>query len=158
VRGNIKTFDAVRFADTMGVRQVPIRLRSMAGDIGNAFRILHRGCGPVLATFPPLTELLGDVPGRWRYEPDFRVPPSPVEVDPSSPAIEDAAGALLNADRPVTLAGRGAVLADARDDIIALSDRVGALLATSLQARSYLSGHPRDIGIIEAWVLRRPPT
>lgn len=75
----------------------------------------------------------------------------PVHLTPPRPVtheqLDDALGALVAARRPVVLAGRGAVEAGARDALIALADRLGAPLATTLQAKGFFTGHPRNIGI-----------
>jgi acetolactate synthase I/II/III large subunit len=70
--------------------------------------------------------------------------PSP---DLLAPVIEK----LIEAERPVIIAGRGARAANAKDEIIKLADRVGALLATSLQGKGYFAGHPWDLGIAGAF-------
>jgi thiamine pyrophosphate-dependent acetolactate synthase large subunit-like protein len=70
--------------------------------------------------------------------------PSP---DLLAPVIEK----LMAAERPVIIAGRGARAANAKDEIIKLADKVGALLATSLQGKGYFAGHPWDIGIAGAF-------
>ncbi|MFV0534965.1 MAG: thiamine pyrophosphate-binding protein [Cumulibacter sp.] len=76
--------------------------------------------------------------------------PLPVRASPAAPTEEQldvAVGALVGARRPVVLAGRGAVDSDAKEALIALADRLGAPLATTLQAKGMFSGHPRNIGI-----------
>lgn len=65
------------------------------------------------------------------------VPPAPVG-EPASEAVSELADALLAARRPVFLAGRGARAAKAA--IEQLSERVGALLATSAAARGLFRG------------------
>ena len=64
-----------------------------------------------------------------------------------APVIEK----LIAAERPVIIAGRGARAANAKEDIVKLADRVGALLATSLQGKGYFAGQPWDIGIAGAF-------
>lgn len=68
-----------------------------------------------------------------------------------APDIERAdaahvAGLLARAQRPLILAGHGAVLAEAGDSLRRVGDRVGALFATSLMAHG-LTGSPWDLGI-----------
>lgn len=66
-------------------------------------------------------------------------------VQPDPDGLDEALGLLASARRPLILAGRGAV--QARDHLIALADRTGALLATTLQGQSLFRGHPFDLGI-----------
>lgn len=61
--------------------------------------------------------------------------------------LREAAALLGAAQRPVVLAGRGAIRSGARDALVALSDRSGALLTTSLPAKAWFAGHPWDLGV-----------
>jgi thiamine pyrophosphate-dependent acetolactate synthase large subunit-like protein len=74
------------------------------------------------------------------------LPPLPTP-DPSPQAVGAIADALQRAQRPVIIAGRGAVLADARDALERLADRAGALLATSAPANGLFAGLPYALGI-----------
>lgn len=65
--------------------------------------------------------------------------------DPSS--VEAVADAIAAARRPVVVAGRGALLSGAREALIELADRTGALLATSACAHGLFAGHPWSLGI-----------
>ncbi|MGZ4286509.1 MAG: thiamine pyrophosphate-binding protein [Solirubrobacteraceae bacterium] len=76
-------------------------------------------------------------------------PPLPV-FEPPAPnprAIAKAADALANANRTAIIAGRGAVLADAREDLETLGRRAGAILATSAPANGLFAGLPYALGI-----------
>jgi thiamine pyrophosphate-dependent acetolactate synthase large subunit-like protein len=72
-------------------------------------------------------------------------PPRPPAAAPA--AISEAADLIQRSRRPALLAGRGAVLGDARERLIALADEIGALLATSAVANGLFAGHPYDLGI-----------
>ncbi|HEY8450439.1 MAG TPA: thiamine pyrophosphate-dependent enzyme [Bacillota bacterium] len=62
--------------------------------------------------------------------------------------MEEAAALLASCERPpVILAGRGAVAADARAEIEALAERIGAVLATTVHAKGYFDHHPWNVGI-----------
>ncbi|MGZ4284621.1 MAG: thiamine pyrophosphate-binding protein [Solirubrobacteraceae bacterium] len=76
-------------------------------------------------------------------------PPLPV-FEPPAPnprAIRKAADALANATRTAIIAGRGAVLADAREDLESLGQQTGAILATSAPANGLFAGLPYALGI-----------
>jgi acetolactate synthase I/II/III large subunit len=78
------------------------------------------------------------------------VPPEvPGLVPPAPPPSVLAAVAelLAGAERPLVLAGRGAVVAGARDELLALAERAGALVATTLLAKGLFAGDPYDVGI-----------
>lgn len=67
--------------------------------------------------------------------------------EPADEVIGAVADLLQRAKRPVILAGRGAVLADARDQLERLGARCGALLATSAPAHGLFAGLPYGLGI-----------
>jgi thiamine pyrophosphate-dependent acetolactate synthase large subunit-like protein len=75
-------------------------------------------------------------------------PPPPVNPPyPDPAAIAAAAGALQRAERPLILAGRGAVISDAGPALEALGERIGAILATSAPAKGLFAGLPYAVGI-----------
>jgi acetolactate synthase I/II/III large subunit len=59
-------------------------------------------------------------------------------VQPSPHALEQAADIIGGSQRPVIVAGRGAMWAGAGEAVSALAGRIGALVATSLQAKNWL--------------------
>lgn len=72
--------------------------------------------------------------------------PGPRACDPE--ALDRVLGLLASADRPVILAGWGAVASGAREQLIELAGRTGAALATTLRAKDFFRGHPHDLGIL----------
>jgi len=65
----------------------------------------------------------------------------------SGPDLDDAAGIVAAAQRPIILAGRGAIAPAARLALLRLADRTGALVATSLKGKDLFRGLPYDLGI-----------
>jgi thiamine pyrophosphate-dependent acetolactate synthase large subunit-like protein len=61
--------------------------------------------------------------------------------------LEELVATIRTSKRPLILAGHGAVVANAQPLLVALADRLGALLATSLQAHGMFSGHPWNLGV-----------
>ena len=66
---------------------------------------------------------------------------------PEDEAIKAVCRMIAQCERPVILAGRGATKSRARGALEALGDRIGALLATSVQAKGFFSGNRYDAGI-----------
>lgn len=66
---------------------------------------------------------------------------------PEDEAIEAVCRLIAKCERPVILAGRGATRSRAREALEALGERIGALFATSVQAKGFFAGHPFDAGI-----------
>jgi thiamine pyrophosphate-dependent acetolactate synthase large subunit-like protein len=90
-----------------------------------------------------------DTPGTKASASEPAAPLDTPRADRRPPAAEVAAVADLVARsaRPLILAGRGAVLADARAPLEALGDRIGALFATSLVANGLFAGNPLSVGV-----------
>ncbi len=79
--------------------------------------------------------------------PPLELPPAPGRLHPDPHAVTRLADALLRAQRPLILGGRGAVISDAERDLVALADATGALLATSVCGHGLFSGNPWSVGI-----------
>ena len=73
--------------------------------------------------------------------------PMPGRLQPDQKDIRRLAEAVSGAKRPLILAGRGAVLSGAEDTLIALADRLGALLATSICGHGLFAENPWSLGI-----------
>jgi thiamine pyrophosphate-dependent acetolactate synthase large subunit-like protein len=68
-------------------------------------------------------------------------------VRPSDDAVDSALGIIASADRPLVLAGRGAIDPAARAAVLRFAARIGAPLLTTLKARDLFRGEPHDLGI-----------
>jgi acetolactate synthase I/II/III large subunit len=149
-KNKTQSMDQKRFAEASYARfHTVTTLDNMAEEIAEAFYAARVHRVPVVLNLPmDLQEEEIDWDYEYRPSTDFLPPrmetPSP---DALAPVIEK----LIAAERPVIIAGRGARASGARDAIIELADRVGALLATSLQGKGYFAGHPWDIGIAGAF-------
>jgi thiamine pyrophosphate-dependent acetolactate synthase large subunit-like protein len=77
------------------------------------------------------------------------IPPSPPlrPCPPAMKSVAELAVALAGAQRPVFVAGRGARVAGAREDLERLADACGALLATSAAAKGLFRGNPWDLDV-----------
>jgi thiamine pyrophosphate-dependent acetolactate synthase large subunit-like protein len=73
--------------------------------------------------------------------------PMPGRLQPDPKDVRRLAEAVARAKRPLVLAGRGAVLSDAEESLIALADRLGALLATSVCGHGLFADNPWSLGI-----------
>src|SRR5215210_762796 len=66
---------------------------------------------------------------------------------PDAESVKRALDLITKAKRPVIVAGRGARWSGAGDAILKLAERSGALIATSLMAKTWLSKDPFHIGV-----------
>jgi thiamine pyrophosphate-dependent acetolactate synthase large subunit-like protein len=69
------------------------------------------------------------------------------EPQPAPNAVSAVADLLQSAQQPAIIAGRGAVLADAGEDLERLGQIIGAVLATSAPANGLFAGLPYALGI-----------
>jgi thiamine pyrophosphate-dependent acetolactate synthase large subunit-like protein len=143
--------DHQKVAELCGARYHTIaHADSWSEDLAEAFYIARVLRQTVVLNVPMDVQ---DQPLGWDYEygPSAGFAPAADQPAASEEALMPILEALIKAERPVIVAGRGAKTANARGEITALADRVGALLATSLQAKGLFGGHPYDIGISGAF-------
>lgn len=148
-RNDLQAMDQRRFVEACSTRYLRLgRPDALAEDIAEAFYAAQAQPGPVALAFP--VDLL-----EQELEWDFEYLPATRYVAPHAGADADSVewlvDQLLAAKRPVIIGGRGARASGAREEIVRLADRVGALLATSLQAKGLFDGHPWDLGIAGAF-------
>ena len=115
---------------------------SAAADAARALRRAELERRPVVLMLPIDIQPQPAEPGA---APDPR--PLPLQPAPDAEAAVRAARVLAAAERPLVVAGRGAVLAGAREALEALAQRTGALLATSAMAHGLFAGLPFALGI-----------
>jgi len=146
----LQSMDQRRFTEACTARFVTITSAdNMGQEIAEAFYATRVHRVPVVLNLPmDLQEQSIDWDLEYRPSTQFLQPraetPSPEQLDP-------VVNKLVTAQRPVIIAGRGAIAANAKDEIARLADRVGALLATSLQGKGLFAGHPWDLGIAGAF-------
>ena len=135
--------DLVALARVAGARYIPLSAADTAvAAVADAARTAVAERTPVLLSLPldvqaaecePPARLIGlDAPQ-----------PEPAAAE----EVEALARLLASARRPLLLAGRGAVLAGARDELEHLAEQTGALLATSGVAYGLFAGNPWYLGI-----------
>ena len=168
----VQGLDQERVLAALGITTVRLSGATAERAIAEAFELARRR-GPVVVLFPSQLQHRREaalapgepapglaVPGG--PAPGLAVPGEPapgVAVGPvlppewrESPPLTDPAALarageiLASSSRLVILAGRGAVEADAGATLMALADRTGALLATTVRAAGLFTGHPYDLG------------
>lgn len=114
---------------------------SVLHDVANALHRARRERRPIVLNVP--VEIQHDDVLYRTPEGSAEVPPAVLDKD----EMDVALGIISVARRPLILAGHGAVLSGAGDSILALADRIGAPVATTLRAKELFRGDPRSIGI-----------
>jgi thiamine pyrophosphate-dependent acetolactate synthase large subunit-like protein len=87
------------------------------------------------------------------YQPSSTILPKRAPA-PDAGSIERAADIIAKAKRPVIVAGRGARWSGAGEAILKLAERAGALIATSLMAKTWLARDPFHLGVSGLYVTK----
>lgn len=93
------------------------------------------------------------VPNDWLLQPADEsllahlARPRRTRVLPEPETLAALARLVNDCERPLILAGRGAVRSDARAALESLGERIGALLATTVHAKGFFSRLPLDAGV-----------
>lgn len=125
----------------------PVRLpQTLAEDVRLAFRHVRLGLGPTVLDVRLDTQF-AELSDEWSYVPSSAYTADPGRQSPDERQVATAVALLRGAQRPVVLAGRGALLAGAVGELLRLADRLEASVCTSLLAKGAFAGHPRDLGV-----------
>jgi thiamine pyrophosphate-dependent acetolactate synthase large subunit-like protein len=142
IRSNF-AIDQPGLAATLGA--VPERIHSGASAAADTARALRRARverRPVVLNLPLDVQQEeapgGAAPGQLR---------EPVRPAPAPDVVSEVADLIAAARRPVIVAGRGAVLAGAREPLERLGDAIGAVLATSAMGHGLFEGSAWAVGI-----------
>lgn len=136
------SFDEARFAAAVECGFVQMTCPDNAYDaVQSAFYLARTESRPVMLSAPAnVQQAVMDDLGPYRNSKstiaDRRAYPSPSDIEHASDIVSESR-------RPVIIVGRGAVRSGAADAVVALADRSGAVVATTLMALCW----PRDVGV-----------
>lgn len=141
---NPQGFEQAPFAElTAGAGARLESVRTLRETLATAFATT--GAGRPFVLNLPTDVQAAQVGDDWAYQPrnaaGFRSQP-----DPDS--VSSAAELLLAARQPAVLAGRGAVVSGAGDELTTLARLLGAPLVTTLLANGLFAGDPLDAGVL----------
>ena len=135
--------DQAGIAETVGAAAE--RISSGASAAEDTARAMHRAVAerrPVVLNMPLAAQ--HEEGSDLAIEHPAPLPDAPA---PSAGAVRRVAALIAEAERPVIVAGRGAVLAGAREPLERLGDAIGAVLATSAMGHGLFAGSPWAMGI-----------
>jgi acetolactate synthase I/II/III large subunit len=136
-------YDQSRFAEACEAGFVRVLSPDQAYDaVRRAFYLAKQESRPILLSAPMDTQQL-NMDDDEEYVPSSAVIPAD-RVAPNPDAIARAVDLLAAAQRPVIVVGRGAYFSGAGDATLRLARRIGALIATSLQAKNWLAPEDPD--------------
>jgi len=135
-----------RFAEACETAFVRMNSAESADDVvRKAFYIARLESRPVMLSCPMDLQQK-----NWEddepYQPSSTIMPKRA-AGPDDASLQRALELIASAKRPVIVAGRGARWSGAGDAILKLAERSGALVATSLMAKTWLSKDPFHIGV-----------
>lgn len=138
--------DQIAMASAVGVRTYTVgRVDAAAATVTAIEHALTYRVPVVLAIpYDVATLEIGEIPEV--PGPGAPAPLAPAGEFPQA-ALDRLAGLLAEAERPVLLAGRGAWLAGAADEIGALADATGALTVTTALGRNIFPRPEYDLGV-----------
>jgi acetolactate synthase-1/2/3 large subunit len=134
----VQRLDQAAFATGCEAGYVRMATSDSADEaVRKAFYIARTESKPVLLSVPMDLQ-------QAEWEDDDPYVPSTALISnarahPNPEVIKRAADLIASAKMPVIISGRGAQWSDAGDAILKLGDRIGALLATSLLAKTFLN-------------------
>jgi acetolactate synthase-1/2/3 large subunit len=118
----------------------------MMDAVREAFHVAsHERCPVVLGVPYDLQKV--EYMANQPYETSAMYQPKVGRMHPDPEVLAEVVARLAAAKRPIILGGRGVLHAGARDAVIALADRCGALLSNTLPARGLFHDHPFALGI-----------
>ncbi len=149
-KNNTQSMDQRRFVESCSTRFHTITSAdNMAEEIAEAFYAARVFRCPVVLNLPMgLQE--EEIDWDYEYRPSTQFLPRRMET-PSPDILQEVIDKLAAAERPVIVAGRGAMMAGCRDDLVKLGERTGALLATTLQGKGFFAGEEWNVGISGAF-------
>ncbi len=127
------------------VGAIPARITSPATAVDEAVNAISRALHQrrtVLLNLP-----LGVQEMEAAQESEAAMPEAPVPEPAAGDDVNRLVDALRAARRPVFVAGRGARSAEARDALLELANRTGALLATSAVAKGLFEGRQWSLDV-----------
>jgi thiamine pyrophosphate-dependent acetolactate synthase large subunit-like protein len=122
----------------------------LLNDVREAFHIARVERLPVVLGIPEdIQNQIYPYPADYQSAADLG--PAAHGLPPAPEIVDIIVDMIASAQRPIVLAGRGAVRSGAGPQLAAIADQCGALLATSLYAKGLFDDHPYAIGIAGAY-------
>ena len=147
----LQQIDMAPLALATGAHYIPVKSMDRALDnVREAFHIAALERRPVVLSVPMDLQKQA-YPFMADYIPSTDYLPVPQRPLPDPSLVERLVGMIAQAEKPIIIAGRGAKLAGARAAIEAMAEPMGALLATSLQAKGLFEGNPFALDIAGAF-------
>ncbi|MBS0244014.1 MAG: thiamine pyrophosphate-binding protein, partial [Proteobacteria bacterium] len=134
-----------------GAAYVPIKhIDRLLDNVREAFQIAQVERRPVVLSVPMDMQKL-PWPHLTDYTPSKELVPAAQRPIPDPAIVDRVCDMIAKAEKPIILSGRGVTRSGAREDVEALAEQSGALLATSLLGKGLYDTNPYGIGIAGAF-------
>jgi acetolactate synthase-1/2/3 large subunit len=144
---NAQSFDQKRFAD--GVEAGFVRVHSadeVYSATQKAFYLARLESRPIVLNVPvEITQQ--EVDDDDVYVPSTELLARQRPVTPNPDAIAEAVEIIARSSRPTIIVGRGAIRSGARQQVLELADRMGAIIATTLMGKNWLNDYKYHVGL-----------
>ena len=119
----------------------------MLDHVREAFHIARTDRKPVVIGVPYDLQKLA-YEAKSEYQPSTALMADGGRPQPDPERLALIADKLASAKRPVIIGGRGVLRSGAKEAVMALADRCGALLAHTLPVRGMFDSHPFSLGVV----------
>ena len=134
-----------------GAAYVPIRhIDRLLDNVREAFQIAQLERRPVVLSVPMDMQKQA-WPHLTDYTPSKELVPAPQRMIPDPVIVDRVVDMIAAAERPILISGRGVTRSGAREEVQALAEQSGALLATSLLGKGLYDANPYALGIAGAF-------
>ncbi len=142
-----QAFDLGPLAAATGAYYVPVKsIDRMLDNVREAFYVAQYEQRPVVLGVPMNFQSQA-FPWGFDYTPSTNLVPRSQRLMPDPAIVDEVVSMIIDAERPIILAGRGALRSGATAALEAIAEQSGALLATSLFAKGLFDHSPYGIGI-----------
>ena len=144
---NPQFYEQRRFADATESGFVRMGRPDAAFDVvRTAFYMARVESRPIVLSLPIDMQMM-EFEGSDEYETSTSLYPAARPLQPERERLLEAVDIIAGSRKPVIIAGRGAIAADAGSAILQIAERIGALLATTVLAKGYLAGNDYHAGV-----------
>jgi thiamine pyrophosphate-dependent acetolactate synthase large subunit-like protein len=147
----LQAIDMAPLTLATGAHYVPVRhIDRLLDNVREAFQVAQVERRPVVLSVP-MDMQKQPWPHLTDYTPSAELVPAAQRPMPDPAIIDKVVEMIAQSEKPVIIAGRGAVRSGARAELDALGEQIGALHATSLLGKGMFEGNPFNLDVAGAF-------
>lgn len=134
-----------------GAHYIAVRsVDRLLDNVREAFQVAQVERRPVVLSIP-MDLQTQEYPYMADYNPSADIVPTAQRPVPDPALVDRLIDMIAEAEKPIIIGGRGALHSGARESLVALAEKSGALLATSLFGKGLFDGNPYAMDIAGAF-------